>query len=509
MNRPLFCVCAVLLASTPICAAQLPYLTAPAGTLRIELDGAFQPTSREFADGTSRRLGDPLSSGGTLESELAARLSTVLGRPASPGSIGTLAAALMHQRGEGGVGLAVGVTPRLTASIRVPIVSVRTESSLQHDEASATLGINPALRGDGTSAAWLTQFASALAELQLRRDAGDYAGDPTLQALADEILATAPAWRTGVSDLLVDEGRASLLLPLASSDDGAALLGRASSYRDQLSGQLGITAPTGVPALPTTGMSSAEFGALLIDPLGFGLMPAEEQPIVGLGDVELAAVYSLAGSSDAAKRRWFGAWLTGGVTLPTGAPPRADRLRDQGTGDGQLDVQVGAAFELGRGRLGLRAEAGYRVQLSGSREVRVGSRDAFLLPASRVANLDWDPGDALTITARPFVRIADRLALTGSAAWYQRGEDSWSNTGTGTEGPSAADVAAMGIGTDATALRVGLGLSYAHDGRHVDQVQRLPVEAGLVVERTAWSGSGLVAQQLVTRMWFRVYKKLW
>lgn len=507
MIRSLLGGCAALVAWAPQAAAQLPYLTAPSGTLRIELDGGFMPSSREYAEGTSRRLGDPLRSGGTLETDLAVRLTSLLGRPSSPGSIGTLTADLMHQRGEGGIGLAIGVTRRITASVRVPIVSVRTESRLQHDDAVATLGLNPALLGDGTSAAWLAQFGNALVELQARRDAGEYAGDPTLQALADNILATAPSWRAGLSGLLVDDGQASLLLPLATSTDGVALLGQAATYRDQLSGQLGVTAPTGVPSLPSIGMTTEQFSGLLADPDGFGIAPVEEQPFVGLGDVELGVVYALAGSREAAGRRWFGAWLSGGVTLPTGTPPRADRIRDQGTGDGQLDLRLGGTLELGRGRFGLRADATAQAQLSGSREVRVGVRDAFLVAASRTAMLDWDPGDVLTLSARPFFRLADRLAIVGSASWFLRGEDQWAASGE--DAPAAADLAAMSVGTNASAVRLGAGISYAHDGRHVDGETRMPVEAGLAVERTAWSGSGLVAQQIVTRMWFRVYKRLW
>ena len=506
MIRSLTCSAAALLLAAPSLKGQLPYLTAPAGTLRIELDGAFMPTSREYADGTSRRLGDPITGGNTLAGDLDARLTQLLGRPASPASSGSLSVDLMHQRGEGGVGLAVGVSQRLTLSMRLPIVSVRTESRLVQDGATATLGINPALLGDGTSDAWLTQFAASLEELQLRRDAGEYAGNPQLLALANSILATAPAWRAGVADLLIDEGRASLLLPLATSLDGTALLGQAAVYRDQLSDALGVSAPSGQLALPLEGMTSEEFNDLLTDPLGFGLAPVEEQPFVGLGDAEIGVVYSLAGNVNPERRRWFGAWLTGGLTLPTGTPPRPDRLRDQGTGDGQLDVRVGGTVELGHGRLGLRAEGGYHLQLTGSRETRIGGRDAFLLPAARQATLDWDPGDILTLTARPFFRLADRLAITGSVSWFRRGEDRWSERAAGA---LAGEVASMGAGSNGSALRLGAGLSYAHDGRHVDGVQRVPVEAGLAVERTAWSGAGLVAQQTVTRMWFRVYKRLW
>jgi hypothetical protein len=138
--------------------------------------------------------------------------------------------------------------------------------------------------------------------------------------------------------------------------------------------------------------------------------------------------------------------------------------------------------------------------------VRVGPRDAFLLPASRQTTLDWNPGDLLTITARPFVRVADRLSLAGSASWFRRGTDTWSSDAA--DAPAASDLSAMALGSDASALKVGVALAYAHDGRHVDGATRMPVEAGLALERTIWSGSGLVSQQTVTRMWFRVYKRL-
>ena len=66
MIRSLLGGCAALIVWAPQAIAQLPYLTAPSGSLRIELDGGFMPSSREFADGTSRRLGDPLGSGAIL-----------------------------------------------------------------------------------------------------------------------------------------------------------------------------------------------------------------------------------------------------------------------------------------------------------------------------------------------------------------------------------------------------------------------------------------------------------
>lgn len=504
-----------LAAALPIAAlpAQLPYLNAPAGALRIELGGRFDPTSSEFADGERRDLGDPLAAAsltaGTspVVHDLEARVSAILGRPATSGSLGALSADAMVQRGAGTIGLAVGVSRRFTAFASVPIVSVRPEVRLEHDGTGATLGVNPALLGDQSSAQFLTQFDAALAELQVRVDAGDYAGDPALQQLATQTLDEGAALRDAL-DALLTGAAASPVLPTTTSADGSDLLAQVASVRDRFGGQLGIAGFTGAPGLPGEPITEAGFEELLGAAAGYDLAPFDQQPFVSLGDVELGVVALLAHSRSEEQRRWFGAWLTGSVTLPTGTPPDPRFLRDIGTGDGQLDVALGGVIEAGRGRLGIRASGSWRLQLQGTRETRVGRRDEFLLPAYRTATLEWDPGDVITLRAEPYFRLADRLAIAGSATWFHRGEDAWSLP-EGRSVPGTTTVAEMSAGTSASALRLGLGMSYAHAGATIRGGARMPVEAGLALERTVASSSGRVLAPLTTRLWFRVYKQLW
>lgn len=486
-------------------SAQLPYLTVPSGGLRIELGGAFLPVTQEFADGDLRRLGDPLAGSSLFGSSLGPRLTELLGQPAEGGSGGGVTAEVMQQRGVGTIGLGVGVTSRLTVGVRIPIVSARSEWAITPDEGGATVGLNPALRGNQASQLFADQFESALGALRTRRDAGDYDADPQLRALADQLLTEAPVWRARFVSLVLNPGTAEQVLPVTASADGSALLEQATQFRDQLTGPLAIAGFTSLPALPAEAVTGEEIGALLTDAGAFGLVAPDEIPLVTLGDVEFEANWLLFARADSAARRWSGAWVQGGVTLPTGTPPRADRLRDPGTGDGQMDVSVGATAEFGAGRLGLRGSVAYRHQLAGERETRITTRDAFLVPASRTELLQWDPGNELTLTAQPFYRIADRLALTGSLTWWRRGDDAWTRS----DGTTDPDVAAMGDGSAASAVMIGAGVAYAHHGAHVDGVQRRPVEAGLSLERTVASGSGLVPRPLTTRLWFRVYGRLW
>jgi hypothetical protein len=341
--------------------------------------------------------------------------------------------------------------------------------------------------------------------VRTRRDAGDYDGDPALRALADAILVDGPVWRARFVATVLTPSTAEPVLPIAASPDGTELLAQAAAWRDQISGPLGVEGFTSLPALPVDPVTSEQLAAALTSPSGFGLVPPDAQPLVGIGDVELEAHYLLVARSDTATRRWLGVWLHGGITAPTGTPPRADRLRDLGTGDGQLDLALGATAEVGAGRLGVRATGWYRNQLAGDRVARVAPRDAFLVPASRTATLRWDPGNEVRVHAQPFFRIADRFALTATLAWWRRGHDTW----TAQDGGTDPGITAMGAGTAASAAVLGAGFAYAHHGVHVDGVPRMPVEAGLGIERTVTSGSGLVAQSLTTRVWFRVYGRLW
>jgi hypothetical protein len=497
-----------------VASAQLPYLTAPRGTLRIELGGAFAPASREFADGTRRDLGDPITSAALtaasspLVRDLEARLSPLLGGTAGPASLGAISADAMVQRGAGFIGLAAGLSDRITAYASIPIVSVRTEARIDADPSAATVGLNPALLGDQSSAQFLGQFDTALGQLGMRLDAGDYAGTPTLQSLAEQTLADGTALRGALDALLVAGGTASPILPVADSPDGTALLAQVAGLRDRFATDLGIGGFTAAPGLPAEPITSTGFGQLLAAEEGFDLAPFDQQPLVGLGDIEVGLVVALAGARSIERRSWFGVWVTGGVSLPTGTPPDPRYLRDTGTGDGQLDVAFGGVIEAGRGRMGLRASAAYRLQLEGEREARIGRRDEFLLPASRAAVLRWDPGDEVLFRVEPFIRLVDRLAITGALSWESRGDDRWSTVGEIVP-PGTGQVDDMGIGSARTATRWGLGLSYAHDGTGRDGTRRMPVEAGLAIERIIQSGSGLVLAPATTRLWFRVYKRLW
>ncbi|MEZ4378215.1 MAG: hypothetical protein R3B35_08025 [Gemmatimonadales bacterium] len=507
--RPQPTLLLALLASVPtVVAGQLPFLTAPVGTLRIEFGGRFDPASRERADGTVRDLADPIRRtdwglpGDPLVRDMATRLGGLLGRAVTDGTLGALGAELEYQRGTGLIGLAVGVTPRLTVALDIPIVSIRTQAALVPDATAATLGRNPATLGDQSAAAYLGQLDVALDALAVRLGEGAFDGDPTLRADAEALLADGPAFRAALDAFLVDPATASAVLPLASSQDGTDLLGTLAAYRDQFGTRFGVEGFTAQVALPTAAVTDAEVEGLLTAPTGYGFAPTTDPPLVALGDVRLGATYAILDGADGLR-----AWGEAGVQFPTGTAPRPDVLRDQGTGTREWAVDLGGVVEIARGPIGLRSRIGFRRGFASEREVRIGTVDERLLHASRTTLLQRTPGTVLRLEAFPYLRIADHFALVGTARWMHEGETSWSET-LGTTPTSGGVIAAMGEGTSRRALVVGLGLSYAHDGVNREGERRMPVEAGLGIERLAASSGGPVAARLTTTLRFRVYKRL-
>jgi hypothetical protein len=510
--RRLTLLAVALLAGSPVmAAAQLPFLTAPVGTLRLEFGGAFAPASRERADGTLRDLADPIRrpSWGlpddAMVQDMATRLGALLGRPVTDGTLGALGAELEYQRGTGVIGLAVGVTRRITIGLDIPIVSIRTQARLTPDATGATLGRNPAILGDASATAYLEQLDGALAALDARLIAGAFDDDPTLRAEAVELLAGGPGFREALGALLTDPATASAVLPLASSPDGTELQATLTAYRDQFGARFGVDGFTAQVALPVSAVTNDELTGLLDAPAGYGLAPTTDPPLVGLGDVRLGATVALLAREDT--HGGLRVWGQAGVRFPTGTAPRPDMLRDQGTGERAFAIDLGGIVEVARGPLGVRSALRVRRAFASDREVRVGARDAVLLPASRTTLVRRTPGTLLQIEAQPYLRVADHLALVGTARWMREADASFA-AALGSAPISGGTITTMGAGTGSGAVLVGLGLSYAHDGVNREGVRRMPVEAGLGLERLVASGSGLVPARLTTTLRFRVYKSL-
>ena len=111
------------------------------------------------------------------------------------------------------------------------------------------------------------------------------------------------------------------------------------------------------------------------------------------------------------------------------------------------------------------------------------------------------------MTAQPYFVLAPRFAATGLIQHVTRGADAISLVD-GQAPVAGVDLADLTRRTAASWTRLGIGLSYSHEGTGRDGVLRMPVEASLAIERTVASGSGVVPAALTSRVMLRVYKRV-
>jgi hypothetical protein len=480
---------------------QLPLITVPQGALRIDLAGSFYPNDRFWDNGATRPLSATLDGASTpLVAGLQAGLAQILGQPVSGLSLGVMAA---REHGVGNIGLAFGLTRRITVFGTVPLVFVRSRMSIAADAAPGRVGLNP-----GGDVGFFGQFDAALSSLAAKVQRGDYAGDATTLALAQQTLASGSALRSGLFTLLADPTRASPVLPTSGDPYGVALLSQVAALQSTLSDRLDVPEPfTLQPALPATALTTDEFAALLGSPTGFGLSTSNKLPALVLGDVEAGVAVELAEHGAVGGPSWSGAWLRFTGRFPTGSAASPAILLDQGSGDKHPALQLDGILEVGRHRVGLRGEATYQHQLALNSLQRITPPDAVLVPASFIAAVHSQPGDSFAVTVRPSLQFAPHFAIVGMGQYWWRGA---SRTGFLDSQSSVAgvDPAQLDIGSAANAVVVGIGLSYAYTGASRDGTTGLPVEAGWSIERTLSSGRGIFPDAMTSRVSLRIYRPL-
>jgi hypothetical protein len=491
-------------------AAQLPLVTAPQHTVRVDLSGSFYPNERVWVDGTTRPLGLLVNGGtnamiGTLQSGLA----TALGQPVSGFSIGTINVIAAREHGVGDIGLAYGLTKRITIFGSVPIVYVRSRVSPTLDATSANVGINPGhpVLGNGGALTldteFLMAFRDAMTELGTRIQRGDFANDPTSLALAQEALSSGNSLRSALVTLL-----ANPVLPVAGDPSAMQLVTRISTLQTTLSGQLGDTTIFNTtPALPSAPLNSDQLDALVSSPGGFGLTFGNDLGHFALGDMAAGAAIELLQQGRVGGPSWRSAWLRLSARFPTGVAPNPSILLDQGFGSRHPAGQVDAIVELGHGRLGLRGQASYQHQFPWNGLRLITPPDQLLAPQSSLAAVRSAPGDSIAVIARPFFGFAPHLALAGFAEYWWKARNR-TNYSTGQAPIAGTDIAVVDDGTAANAVVLGIGLSYVHDGRRSDGTAGLPVEAEWSIERTVTSGQGIFPYTLTSRVALRIYRPL-
>ncbi len=497
--------------------AQMPPLTVPKGKFRFDLWGEFRDSDQRFFRGEREELAQDFTTpalGSTAmpflrdaESRLAQ-----LGAPGFQFNLGATRASSLVNIGTTGLGLAVGITERLTLFVTVPIVRVRVQPRVQFDSTGGNAGFNPAdplfgtTLGRDAATQFFDGFDATLDSLAQRIGAGFYDASGQ-RALAEATLASGTALRDGLRGLLTDPATASRLLPLAGSGSAASLTGAITAFQAAAAGTLGLPEFTTAPLFPTAPLSSAEFATLVTNGSGPIASPFfEDVPTTTqIGDVELGLTYVLAERTPSVKGGMaFRATGVELVRLPTGTVASPDVLFGVGSGDSQLDTEVTLVGDAVASWWGIRVSGTYNRQFASTVVRRIAPPSEAFTSAASTATVRHDPGDVVSFRASPFLRLAPSLALHAGVRYWNRGDDTFT-LDAGQDPALFPDPALLGQESGASATSFTGGLSFAHSGLGRRGESSLPMDASLEFERILSSSGGRVRDDRILRASLRLY----
>ncbi len=500
-------------------ASQLPPLTVPKGRLRADITASFTTASERLRNGTRESLAADFVRAG-LGSDFFAGLEpadSLLRQLTGLGDaridLGASSASQLVTTGVGGVGLAYGMTDRLTVFGHLPIHRVKVRSTFGFDGANGGAGFNPADptfghgNGQAQTAAFFTQFDNALNAIQNQLATGGYDHDPTLRALAEQTVAAGTTLRQDLHALLLGAGTASYFLPLATSTAGAALLGKVTALQSTIAGPLMVNGFSGLPALPATTLSAEDFDGFLTSGAGPIAGTLATPVLNAIGDIELGAAYALADRLPASgSGRGYRLAAQGLVRLRTSRRETANRFFDVGTGERQPDVEFSVVGDGLMGRLGVRARVEYTLQLSGRAQQRIGLPGQPVAFANRLAAVTRNPGEMIALGLTPFVRLAETFALTGGAVWRRKAADQVTLL-EGQEEIPGAPPALLAEESDGSWTTATVGFSFSFPSTTRNGAPRLPIDAGMMWEGVVGSSGPLrVPKASGVRLWLRLYR---
>ena len=244
-------------------------------------------------------------------------------------------------------------------------------------------------------------------------------------------------------------------------------------------------------------------GAIVDSAYGFGYrgLPYRNSFRLGLGDIEVAAKYRLAGGDG-----HYTAALVALLRLPTAQRDLDDDWLRQALGDHQLDVEGRLIQELFVGsRLWLNVAVRGGIQRPGTRVRRVAPFGAIFVPFAATAQLAWDPGDYAGVDVAPLYRLNPRFAAGLTASYWIKQQDRY----TFRSAQDSLDLAArLGAPTSAALLDEGTAERRLRFGVAVTYVGPA-FEGGLSIEQTVSGGTaGVTPAAPVYRIVMRTTRKL-
>ena len=419
------------------------------------------------------------------------------------------------------ISLELGVTRRVMIGVMVPYVRTRNHvrADFNPTRTEGNAGINPALVAGvarTTNTAFRNQVTAAAAALRQALDACSAnpgaANCPALEANraeAEALIVESRTFRDQVESIYGSDTAASpaLFIPRATSVAQSAIEQRATTMNALYRSLLGLSASAADPIAARPFPAQAPLAAgqaqtLFSDPdprLGILARPPQTVERSHIGDIEVSAKVLVFNSFGAADRGRFAMRTAVGAALrlATGKEDDPDDAFDVPTGDGQTDIELRSAVDVGVSRrfvTSLRAR--YTMQLRDEVVARITDDPADVFaPAYRRQAIERNLGDIIEVDLVPRYALNEYFAVVGQYLLRRKAEDEYSGrytvpgsiTGIG---EIQLDAATLARETRATEQRAGLGFTFSlQPAARAGQVRR-PIDLSYLHSWTVHGSGG-------------------
>ena len=498
--------------------------TLPKGTVRLRALNAWTRFDAVFgglgeSTHVARPLGDAFSASALGAAQLPVlvpaqnAVRTLTGDAALTLNVGRLVASADSRIYTTPITLEYGLTDRLTIGAMVPIVQTHSTVFVALNpsgQASGNVGPNPALAPSNATAqpanrAVYSALAQAFADLNSAL--AECASSPSSPICSRQAEATAArdlaaAYRDAVRDLYgIDAQTGSPFVPRAELQ---GLIGqRLASLDATFQSLLGRAYLNGAVPSGANGFAALlQFQQLATDPAGIAYDSLGSPDRIGVGDVELSAVYRLidrfADTVQSGGLRVRAA-IRGVLRLGTGQPTTGLVPFEVGTGSGQTSADGAALVDLRfPGRVVLSLAGQYTAFFGSAVLPRALNSEFALFPLDVPRAGQWRAGNTLQIDATPRILIADYFTINGHYTMRRAAAGQF----------ASANQTVAPLFAASTEQRAGVGFAYSTLARYARGRSRVPLELFFSHLETVTARGGLTPKYTREQVELRIYYRL-
>ena len=518
------------------------------GVLRFSVSSIWKSWYERYGQGTPGRPNgsvEPLGADfnfdtigvGQLENlgPVQSGIRSLSGLPGFSASLGTANVQLRNNVLTTPLALEAGLTKHVAISVMVPFVTATSNVNFVMNPTGfePNLGFNPSLLVPSvfaSNSAFLAQFDTASA--QLSRQIATCAATPGATGCAPinanpngarALVTNANSFASGLAQVYGGRSGAtgSLFVPIAGTAAQTAIQAKIAAF-EAMYAAFGTPAITGTgPVAAQAPLTASDMQTVLTNPLyGVSAKPLATSVTRGIGDIEVGLKLKLFDSfhgNDSAQfapkgfnwRQSFG----GIYRFGTGTLPSPSDFTGLGTGDHQDDIEGRSFTDLLFGRhLWLSLVGSYTVQMADQLTLRIpDSPTQVLLASYREQSVQRSLGDILEIQVNPHWAINDYLSFTGQYYYMHKAADAYSGRFTVTDlagNTATLDASVLGMYTEATESRLGIGMTYSTVANVEKHKSGLPFDISYFHYETTLGSLGRVPKISVDQVMLRVYQRI-